>query len=160
MKAALPYEPLTPDEMFPPVRPDLLKLGWERFLAGLNSPAPTPERRFQRADSRLRLAVREDQLNGWMYVVRCHSFLNLLMELGDAGLGEWQNPSEIPNLSGFHDAVLDAVATIPIRKRDGKIGRIEFLAWVKKIAQEKYGELRATSNQVKAPDNNTQSKSL
>jgi hypothetical protein len=130
------------DGLFPAVRPDLLKVGWEHFLLGLKSPAPTDERRFQRADSRLRYAVRADQRHGWTYVVRCHAFVNLLIELGDVGLGEWQESSEIPNLSGFHPAVLDAVATVPLRGRDGRFGTIEFLAAVKKTAHDKYGAHR------------------
>jgi hypothetical protein len=90
--------------------------------------------------TRLRYAVRGEQLHGWTYVVRCHAFVNLLVELGDEGLGEWQESSEIPNLSGFHPAVLEAVATVPLRGRDGRFGKIEFLAAVKKFAVEKYGD--------------------
>jgi hypothetical protein len=129
------------DDVVPPVRLDLMRLAWERFLAGLKSPAPTPERRFMRADSRMRYAVRHDQGNGLFYLVRCHAFLSLLIELGDTGLGEWQDPTEVANLSGFHGAVFDAVAVVPVCGPRGRFGRIEFLAAVKKAAHEKYGAL-------------------
>jgi hypothetical protein len=40
----------------------------------------------------------------------------------------------------FHDAVWEALAPVPLCRSDGRFGRMEFLAAVKKIAKDKSGE--------------------
>jgi hypothetical protein len=125
---------VTPQELFPPVDVNLMRLAWMRYIAGLQSPAPTDERRIQRAVSRVRHAVREDRYHQWTYVARCDAFRRLILEIGVNGFGKWLQPSDEPDIMVFHDAVLEAVATVPIRGRDCRFGRIEFLAAVNKIA--------------------------
>jgi hypothetical protein len=82
----------TPEELYPPVDVNLMKLSWIRYTAGLQSPAPTDERRFQRAVSRVRYAVREDWRHQWTYVARCDAFRNLILEIGTDGFGKWLQP--------------------------------------------------------------------
>jgi hypothetical protein len=125
---------VTSEELYPPVDVNLMKLSWVRYTAGLQSPAPTEERRFQRAVSRVRNAVREDWRHQWSYVARCDAFRKLILEIGIAGFGKWLQPGKDSGIMVFHDAVLQAVATVPIRGRDCRFGRIEFLAAVNKIA--------------------------
>jgi len=141
MRAAkIAYEPLTSEELYPTVSVELMKLAWARYTAGLQSPAPSEERRYQRAVSRVRYAVRSDIRNQWTYVARCDAFGGLLMEIGIEGFGKWVTPGE-PGFVVMHDAVFDAMATVPIHNiMEPRFGRIEFLAAVKKIAKEKYGE--------------------
>jgi hypothetical protein len=113
-----------------------MRLAWKRYMAGMQSPAPSDERRFQRAVARVRNAVREDWQNQWTYVARCDAFRKLILEIGPEGFGDWLTPGVMV----FHDAVLDAVATVPLRGavNDPRFGRIEFLAAAKKIASESY----------------------
>lgn len=125
---------VTSEELYPPVDVSLMTLAWTRYKAGLQSPAPTEERRIQRAVSRVRYAVREDLRHQWTYVARCDAFRKLIVEIGIAGFGKWLQPSNEPGIMVFHDAVLEAVATVTIRGHDCRFGRIEFLAAVNKIA--------------------------
>lgn len=125
---------VTTEELYPPVDVKLMRLAWTRYKAGLQSPAPTEERRIQRAVSRVRNAVREDWRHQWAYVFRCDAFRKLILEIGIDGFGKYLQHSDEPGIMVFHDAVLEAVATVPIRDRDGRFGRIEFLAAVIKIA--------------------------
>lgn len=124
------------DDCYQPVPVDLMKSAWKSFNNGLQSPAPSEERRYQRADSRVRYAVRDDMRNQWSYVGRCYAFGSLIREIGVEGFGEWLKPSD-PGYMVFHDAVWEALASVPLRRRDGKFGRIEFLATVKKFAKGK-----------------------
>jgi hypothetical protein len=80
-------------------------------MAGLQSPAPTDERRIQRAVSRVRHGVREDRHHQWTYVARCDAFRKLIVEIGIDGFGKWFQPCDEPGIMVFHDAVLEAVAT-------------------------------------------------
>lgn len=125
---------VTPEELYPPVNVSLMRLAWTRYKAGLQSPAPTEERRLQRAVSRVRNAVREDWRHQWTYVARCDAFRKLILEIDINGFGKWLQPGKEPGIMVFHDAVLQAVATVPIRGHDCLFGRIEFLAEVSKIA--------------------------
>jgi hypothetical protein len=125
---------VTTEELYPPVDVKLMRLAWTRYKAGLQSPAQTEERRIQRAVSRVRNAVREDWRHQWAYVFRCDAFRKLILEIGIDGFGKYLQPSDEPGNMVFHNAVLEAVATVPIRDRDGRFGRIEFLAAVNKIA--------------------------
>ena len=126
--------PITTEELYPSVNVSLMRLAWVRYMAGLQSPAPTDERRIQRAVSRVRYAVREDQRHQWTYVARCDAFRKLIVEIGIDGFGKWLQPGNEPGIMVFHDAVLEAVATVTIRGQDCRFGRIEFLAAVNKIA--------------------------
>jgi hypothetical protein len=125
---------ITPEQLYPPVDVNLMRLAWTRYKAGLQSPAPTEERRFQRAVSRVRNTVREDLRHQWTYVARCNAFRKLIVEIGINGFGKWLQPGDEPDIMVFHNAVLEAVATVPIRGQDCRFGRIEFLAAVNKIA--------------------------
>lgn len=124
------------EDLYPPVPGDDMKLAWQRFKSKLDQPAPSEERRWERATSRVRQTFKGDRRQ-WTFVARCFAFIKLISEIGIEGFGDWQTPSEQPGMIVFHDAVLDAVATVPIRGT--KFGRIEFLAAVKRIAAEKYG---------------------
>jgi hypothetical protein len=122
------------EELYPPVDVNRMKLAWMRYTAALQSPAPRDERRYERAVSRVRNAVRDDWQHKSSYVARCHAFRKLILEIGINGFGKWLLPGADPGVMVFHDAVLQAVATVPIRGRDGRFGRIEFFAELNKIA--------------------------
>ena len=126
--------PITTEELYLPVNVSLMRLAWARYMTGLQSPAPTEERRIQRAVSRVRHAVREDRRHQWTYVARCDAFRKLIVEIGIDGFGKWLQPGDEPGVVVFHAAVLEAVATVTIRGQDCRFGRIEFLAAVNKIA--------------------------
>jgi len=115
-----------------------MKLTWMRYMAGLQSPAPSNERRFQRAVSRVRYAAQADLRNQWTYVARCYAFRRLIQEIGFEGFREWLTQESGPDVMVFNDAVLAAVATVPLRGgTDARFVKVEFLAAVKKIASEK-----------------------
>jgi hypothetical protein len=132
----MPIERTTPEDLYPPVAADDMRRAWQRFKSKLEQPAPSEQRRWDRATSRVRQAFKGDPRQ-WTFVGRCFAFFKLISEIGIEGFGEWQSPAEQPGVIVFHDAVLEAVATVSIRNH--RFGRIEFLAAVKKIAAEKYG---------------------
>jgi hypothetical protein len=138
VKAATQPDFATPsiDDYYQAVPVDLMMSAWRSFNNGLQSPAPSEERRYQRADSRVRYAVRDDRRNQWNYVARCYAFGRLIREIGLEGFGEWLQPSD-PGYMMFHDAVWEVVAAVPLRRRDGRFERIEFLAAVERIAKIK-----------------------
>jgi hypothetical protein len=133
----MPIERTTSEDLYPPVAADDMRRAWKRFKSKLEQPAPSEQRRWDRATLRVRQAFKDDPRQ-WTFVARCFAFIRLISEIGIEGFGDWQTSSDRPGVIVFHDAVPDAVAMVPLR--DQRFGRIEFLAAVKKISVEKYGK--------------------
>jgi zinc-ribbon domain len=111
------------DDLYPAVPADKMKIAWDRFISKFDAPAPTEERRLQRATSRVRQAFKADRLQ-WMYVVRCFAVVGLIAE----------GVITLPPDGRLSASELQAVATVPLRGREGRFARIEFLAAVKRFS--------------------------
>jgi hypothetical protein len=54
-------------------------------------------------------------------LARHDAFRKLILEIGIDGFGKWLQSGDEPGIMVFHDALLQAIATIPIRGREWRL---------------------------------------